>query len=209
MRFKDYSFGIFLIFVGVLFLLLNLDILTFEWLLLALSIGILVGYFLKRHISYLILGLILLGISLMSIINQYVFIEIDVKSFLFLLIFGIACLVLYGRQRNRALLTIGAMLIALGTNNLIEELITTDVRWTLYLLFGIAFYIIYIIGYRESDVEWPKHLGTVMIIVSLIFLLSSQTMLQFGFWQIIFYLLPILLIGIGIKIIYNIKKLKE
>lgn len=209
MKAKDYLFGVFLVFVGILFLLLNLDVLTFEWLLFLLSIAILIGYFMKRHMGYLVLGLVLLGISLISILDRYMLVGIDIKSFLFLWIFGIISLTLYVKQKNRSLLMVGMMLLAFGTHNLVEELVSTDVSWTLYLIFGIAFYIIYLLGYRGSGIEWPRNLGTVMVIVSLLFLLSSQTMLKFGFWQFIFYLFPVLLIGIGIKIIYNIKKLKE
>lgn len=209
MRVKDYSFGVFLIFIGVLFLLFNLDVLTFEWLLFSLSVGILIGYSMKQHLGYLILGLILLGISLMSILDQYVFIGIDIKSFLFLWIFGIICLSLYRKQNSRVLLIIGMMMLAFGTQNLIEELTSKDIVWTLYLLFGIAFYIVYFVDYREDRIEWPRYLGTIMVIISLLFLLSSKTMLEFGVWKFIFYLFPIILIAIGIKIIFNIRKLKE
>lgn len=206
MKDKDYSLGVFLIFIGILFLLLNLNIISFEWLLFMLSIGVLIGYFMKKHLGYLVLGLVLLGISSIMLLNKYIFIGINIENFLFLWIFGVISLILYGRQKSNALLIIGMLLIALGANNLVEELIAGDLNWVLYLFFGIAFYIIYLIGYRKSKIEWPKHLGTIMIIVSLLFLLSSKKMLTLGFWQFIFYLFPILLIAIGIKIIYNAKK---
>ncbi|MCF6466141.1 hypothetical protein [Clostridium sp. Cult2] len=209
MKRNSYSFGLLLIFVGVLFLLLNLKVLNFDWVLFLLSIGLIIGFFNQKHMGYLISGLALLGISLISILNKYIFTNIDVKSFLFLWIFGILSLVLYFRQKNKGFLIIGLILPALGTYNLIEELAYSDANWSLFLLFGISFYIIYIIGYRSSGVEWPKHLAWIMAVVSILFLISSKTMIQFGFWKFISYLIPIILIGLGIKIIYNIIKLKE
>ena len=209
MRRKDYTFGFFLVFIGVLFLLLNLKILNFEWLMFILSIGLIIGYFIKNHLGYLISGLVLLAISLIYILNEYAFPGVNIKGFLFLWIFGIISLVLYGRQRSKGFLIFGAILPALGIYNLIEELAYGKVSWVLYLLFGIAFFIIYIIGYRSSGIEWPKHLSLAMIVVSILFLIDSKTATEFNFWKFINYLWPILLIIIGIRIIYNMIKLKE
>lgn len=209
MKRNSYSFGLLLVFVGVLFLLLNLEVLNINWILFLLSIGLVISYFVQKHIGYLISGLILLGISLISLLNQYVFPEINVKSFLFLWIFGVISLTLYFRQKNKGFLIIGTILPALGTYNLIEELALSDVNWVLFILFGIAFYIIYIVGYRNSGIEWPKHLAWIMVVISALFLISSKTSIKFGFWKLISYIIPLGLIAIGIKIIYNITKLKE
>lgn len=209
MKRNSYSFGLLLVFAGILFLLLNLKVLNMDWVLFLLSIGLIIGYFSQKHIGYLISGLVLLGISLISILNQYVFPEINVKSFLFLWIFGIISLALYFKQKHKGFLIIGVILPALGTYNLIEELAFSDVNWALFLLFGIAFYIGYIIGYRSSGIEWPKHLAWIMVAISILLLISSKMAIRFGFWKLISYLIPIMLIGIGIKIIYNIVKLKE
>lgn len=209
MRRKDYTFGFFLVFIGVLFLLLNLKILNFEWLMFILSIGLIIGYFIKNHLGYLISGLVLLAISLIYILNEYAFPGINIKGFLFLWIFGIISLVLYGRQKSKGLLIFGVILPALGIYNLIEELAYGNVSWTLYLLFGIAFYIIYVAGYRSSGIEWPKHLALAMVVISILFLITSKTAMEFKFWKFINYLWPILIIIIGIRIIYNMIKLKE
>lgn len=195
MKRNSYSFGLLLVFVGVLFLLLNFKILNTDWLLFLLSLGLILGYFTQKHIGYLISGLILLGISSISLLNEYLFPGLNMKSFLFLWIFGIISLVLYFRQKNKGFLVIGTILPALGTFNLIEELALTEVNWVLFLLFGIAFFIIYIIGYRDSSVEWPKHLAWIMIVISVLILISSKTTIRFGFWKLISYLIPIMLIG--------------
>lgn len=209
MRKNNYFFGMLLVLIGVLFLLLNLRVLSFDWLLFILAIGFIISYFIQGHIGYLISGLTLLAISLVSLLNEYAFPGVNIKGFLFLWAFGIISLVLYVKQRSKAFLIFGLILPALGTYNLIEELAYGDVSWTLYLLFGIAFYIIYIVGYSKSGIEWPKHLSLIMVVISILFLLSSKTTVKFGFWKFISYLWPILLIGIGVKIIYNMIKLKE
>ena len=209
MRKEDYAFGFFLIFIGVLFLLLNLNVLSFEWLLFLLSLGLIAGYFLKDKLVYLISGLVLLAISLIYILNEYAFPGVNIKSFLFLWIFGIISLVLYSRQRSKGLLMFGTILPALGTYSLIEELSYRNVSWTLYLLFGIAFFVIYLVGYKSSGIEWPKHLSLAMIVVSILFLINTKTAMEIKFWKFINYLWPIIIILLGIRIIYNIMKARE
>lgn len=209
MRRDDYAFGFFLIFIGVLFLLLNLNVLSFEWLLFILSIGLIAGYFVKDKLVYLISGLVLLSISLIYILNEYAFPGVNIKSFLFLWIFGIISLVLYGRQRSKGLLMFGTILPALGTYSLIEELSFGNVSWALYLLFGIAFFIIYLVGYKSSGIEWPRHLALAMIVVSILFLINTKTAMEIKFWKFINYLWPIIIILLGIRIVYNIVKARE
>lgn len=205
---KDYLFGIFLVFVGILFVLLNFHVITMEWLLLILSVGTLIVYLMKRSVEYLVFGIMLLGISLVLILDNYVFVGIDVENFIFLTILGITSLIIYGKEKNKPLLIIGTISISFGLYNLISEIAMKDIRWLLYLLFGISFYIIYLIGYRNSDSNWPKYVGSSMIIISLLFFLSSQTMLNIKLWRFILYVLPVLLIAVGIKIIYDRIKIK-
>ena len=122
---------------------------------------------------------------------------------------GITSLIIYGKEKNKALLVIGTLSISFGLYNLLSDITLKDLKWLLYLMFGISFYIVYLIGFRDSDSNWPKYLGSTMIVISLLFLLSSQTMLNFKIWRFIFYALPVLLIAIGIKIIYDRRKIKE
>ncbi|NLY77638.1 MAG: hypothetical protein GX080_06065 [Tissierellia bacterium] len=203
---RDYLFGVFLVFVGILFLLLNFKVITLEWLMFILSVGILIGYLFKRSIMHLVFGIILLGISSISILDKYVFEGIDVERFLFLTILGIVSLIFYAREKNKSLLAIGAMSMAFGLYNLLTEIVVRDIKWMLYLLFGISFYIMYLVGYRDSNSKWPREIGSVMIIISLVFLLTSQTMLKFPIWRYIFYILPVLLIVVGAIIIYDRRK---
>ena len=205
---KDYAFGLLFIFIGILFLFFNMSDLNFHWLLFILSIGIMMAYFIQGHIGYLISGLILFTISLVSLLNEYFNPDRDMKSLLFLWILGIISLVLYGRQRSKGYLIFGFFLPAIGTYNLVETMASGDISWALYLFFGISFYIIYIIGYREGEMKWAKYLAFIMIGLSILFLLSLGSIGQFKLWKFISYLWPILLIAIGIKTVYNRAKIK-
>lgn len=200
---KNYSLGVILIFIGLMFLLVNFNLLSFDWLLFILSIGLISWDLTKGNMVYLIAGLLLLGISSVALIDEYLFTTISVKSFMYQLIFGIISLVLYGRHRNKGFLILGTLLSAMSINNLIEEVAATDVNWTRFLLFSIAFFISYIIGYQKENIEWPKNISIIMLIASAISLLASKNLLKIGFWKFISYSVPIIIILFGIRIIYS------
>lgn len=130
------------------------------------------------------------------------------KGFIFLWIIGIASLVMYYRYGTRGYLVFGCLLPAIGTYSLIDEIFLKDTLWVFFLFLAIAFYIIYLVEYRSLDIGWPRTLSIMMVILSFLFLLSSKTLMKFGFWRFISYLWPILLIVIGVRIIYNMVKYK-
>lgn len=203
---KDYTLGVVLIFIGIMFFLLNLNVLSFNWVLLILGIAFLVAYGFKRQTGYLAAGLILLAISIVSIIDQYTFTNVNIKGFVFLWIIGIASLVMYSRYRTRGYLIFGCILPAIGTYTLIDEMSYGDTAWVLFLFLAIALYIIYQVDYKKIGVTWPRNLSIILLVLSGLFLLSSKTVVKFKFWKVISYLWPILLIIIGGRIIYNMKR---
>ncbi|MCR2044388.1 hypothetical protein [Anaerosalibacter massiliensis] len=203
---RDYTFGIVLVLVGIVFLLLNLNIISFNWLILILSVIFLLVYAYKRQLGYLSAGLVLLAISVVSLIDQYTFTNVNIKGFVFLWILGIISLNMYSKYETRGYLIFGCLLPAIGTYSLIDEIFIKDTAWVFFLFLSIAFYIIYLLEYRRLGTEWPKTLSIIMIALSLLTLLTSKTYMKFGFWRFISYLWPLLLIGIGIKIIYNMIK---
>lgn len=200
---KNYSLGVILIFIGLMFLLMNLNLLTFDWLLFILAIGLIIWDLKKGNMVYLIAGLLLLGLSSVALIDEYLFTTISVKSFIYQLTFGIISLVLYGKHGNKGFLILGTLLSAMSINSLIEEIATTDVSWTRFLLFSIAFFIAYAVGYRKENIDWPKNISIIMLIASVISLLGSKDLLRIGFWKFLSYLVPAIIILIGIKIIYS------
>ena len=206
---KDYTLGVVLIFIGIMFFLLNLNVLSFNWLLLILGVSFLVAYAFKRQTGYLAAGLILLAISIVSIIDQYTFTNVNIKGFVFLWVIGIVSLVMYSRHRTRGYIIFGCILPAIGTYTLIDEMSYGDTAWVLFLFLAIALYIIYAVDYKKLGISWPRSLSIIMVVLSLLFLLSSKTVVKFKFWKFISYLWPALLIVIGGRIIYNMKKVNE
>ncbi|WP_353097397.1 hypothetical protein [Tissierella praeacuta] len=203
MKKANYSLGVVLIIIGLMFLLMNLNFLTFDWLLFILAMGLIVWDLKSKNMVYLIAGLLLLGISSVALIDEYLFTTISVKSFIYQLIFGIISLVMYKRHSNKGFLILGVLLSSISFYSLIEEIIKTDVNWIRFLLFSIAFFVIYIIGYKREDIDWPKNISIIMLIASSISLLGSKDLLRIGFWKFVSYLVPAIIILIGIKIIYN------
>lgn len=209
MKKDSYLLGILLVLIGVLFLLLNFNIISFKLLLFLLSIGLIIGYFSKHQLGYLISGSVLLVISSVYLLDEAILPSINIKSFLFLSIFGIISLILYYKQNNEIFLILGGILPSLGLYNLINKISVNNVFWVFLLLTGFAFFIIYLIGYRRSGIEWPKHLSVIILILSILFWFLSKIRGQFKFRKFIIYLWPLLLIVIGGKIIYNIIKSKR
>lgn len=209
MRKDNYLLGILLVVIGILFLLLNFNIISFKLLLFLLSIGLIIGYFSTHRLGYLVSGLILLIISSVSLLNEIILPSINIKSFLFLSIFGVIFLILYFKQNNKIFLILGGILPSIGLYNLINKISVNNVIWSLFLLIGIAFFIIYLVGYKRSGIEWPRHLSIIMLVISILLWFSSKITGQFKFRKFILYLWPLLLIIIGGKIIYNIIKSKQ
>ncbi|WP_333637856.1 hypothetical protein [Tissierella praeacuta] len=203
MKKANYSLGVVLIFIGLMFLLMNLNVLTFDWLLFILAIGLIVWDLKNGNTVYLIAGLLLLGISSVALIDEYLLTTISLKSFIYQLIFGIISLVMYKRHGNKGFLVLGTLLSAISFYGLIEEVVRTDVNWIRFLLFSIAFFVIYAIGYKRENIEWPKHISIIMLITSMISLLGSKDLLRVGLWKFMSYLIPIVIILLGIRIITN------
>lgn len=209
MKKRDISFGILLVCVGVLFLLYNLNIISINMALFILSVGLLAGYFLGGSLLYLISGLVLLGVSVVYVLNEYAFPNVNIKGFLFLSIFAIISLALFIRQKSRLFLIGSLTLGSFAFHSLIKEVTFANATWSLFLLFGISFFIYYFVGYRELNIVWPKNIGIGLCIVSLVLFIASRTNVNITFWKFINYLWPIALIAIGFKIIYNIRKYRN
>lgn len=206
---KDYIFGVVLVFIGLMFLLLNLNVVNLNWMLLILGIAFVIAYYFKKQMGYLMAGLILLTISIVSLIDEYTFTTVNIKPFAFLLILGIVLLVMYSRNKTGGYLIFGCLLPAIGTYTLIDELYTGDTTWALFLFLAIAFYFIYLFGYKVFGITWPRVLSIIFLVLSVLFMFSSKNLLRFGFWKFISYLWPILLILIGARIIYNMIKINK
>lgn len=205
MKKRDISFGILLVFVGVLFLLYNLNIIGLNLALFIFSLGLLAGYFSGGRIGYLIGGLVLMGLSLVYVLNEYAFPNINIKGFLFLSIFAIMALALFIKQRNRFFLILALALASFGVYSLVKELVFGNVVWALFLLFALSFFIYYLVGYRELGIVWPKNIGWGLSFISLVLFIGAKTSVRITFWKFLNYLWPLALIGLGLRIIYNMR----
>lgn len=203
-----YSLGLLLTFIGVLILLLNMKLLSFSMLIFLLSLGLIAIYLIRKHRVYMISGVSLFVLSTISLINKHIFPNIDVRSFLFLLVLGIVLFILYERQNNKLFLVTALILASLAIYSLVRELTFGNISWLLVFLFAASFYIAYIIDYSRSGIEWPRYVALILLVVSLILLLFFGTSIKFGFWKSISYIIALILIGIGGRIIYNIIRLK-
>lgn len=198
---KKFSLGIFLIIMGSIFLLSNLNILSFDWILFIISIGLIISYMYRQNIIYLIGGLILLSISSVALIDTYIFSNIDIKAFIYLLVLGSGLVYIYHKSNIRSFILIGSFILALSANSLLSQLIVVDISWLKFILFALSFYISYLIAYKSNGIIWPKYISYLMLIMGIIYLLSIQDFFDLRFLKIT-YIIPIIIIIIGIRIVY-------
>ncbi len=199
---KNFPLGLFLILVGIIFLFLNLNILNFHWLLFILSIGLIIIYIYKQYIIYLIGGLVLLSISSVSLIDQYIFTSINIKPFIYLLVLGSGLNYFYYKSREKVFIIVGNFILALSLNSLINQLAVTDIPWFKFILFALGFYIAYLIAYKNNGIIWPRNISYLMLAIGIIYLLSVQKLFNLSFLKIS-YILPMIIILMGIRIVYT------
>ncbi|WP_425448716.1 hypothetical protein [Dethiothermospora halolimnae] len=206
---KEVATGVFLILAGVVIFLLNLNVLSHYIVLLGISVGAFLAYYYKRRMGFLITGLITLALAVTNIVDKYVDTSVDISGFLFLLALGLVFLALYYMKNIKGFIYPGCFLPAIAVSTLLDEIYVMDKQWPLFLFLGLSFYLIYLIEYRKSDSRWPIIPGTILIIISGLFFLSSEEIVDVKFWKAISIIGPGILILIGIKIIYNNTKTKD
>lgn len=200
---KNYFYGLVLMILGVLLLLLNLNILTFDIVLLILSIGLIILYSANNKILYLVGGLILFIVSSLSLIDDYVFINISIRPFVYLTSLSIGTLYLYYKNKNGGLLILSFALGFLGIHHLLGQLINMSLGWLRFVLLALAFYLAYLIGYKRNGIVWPKYISILILIVGGITLLASKAVVKLGLLKFILFAIPIIIVAFGIKIIFE------
>lgn len=206
---KKYYYGLLLMIIGVLLLLFNLNILTFDIVLLILSIGLIIIYSSSNRAIYLIAGLALFIASSLSLIDDYVFVNISIRPFIYLSSGGIASLVLYYKNKNNTLLLIlGLGLIFLGIHHLLGEIMGMELEWLRFIALSLAFYLSYLVGYRDNGIVWPKYVSIVILVLGGIRVLSSILIGNFSLWKFILLSISIIIAAFGAKIIYDTMKQK-
>lgn len=207
---KDYTVGMVLIVIGVLFLLSNLvKVSIMDNVLILVGAGFLIGYYSKRNTGYLIAGTIILAIGVGQIVDSYNLVPFDTSGFTFLVTLGIAFLILYFTKNIRGFIYPGFFLIAIGLFTLINDGYGYDIPWAFTLFIGVAFYFIYLIETKRLGQNWPLIPGTILIVISVMLYLILEDVITTSIWETLSYVWPALLILAGLKIIYNNIKIKR
>lgn len=197
--------GIILILVGIAFIIHNTMRIDNDILLSILGLGLLTGYYYKKNSAFLISGLVILGIGVNSIADKLIA-DINLSGFITLTGLGFIFLLLYFANNKKGFVYPGFILPAIGTFSLIKSLFNKDVGWIFFLLLSISFYLIYIFEHRKNNVKWPLIPASILLGFSALIFLTSINVFGVGFWEILIYIWPVLLIIIGIRLIYNNKK---
>lgn len=205
---RDFSVGLVLIAFGLAILLLNLKFVAINWIAFiliitfVLSVILIVLYYENSNIVFLIGGLVLLTLSIVSMLDQYLFINIRITSFIYLFAGGIFGIMSYLKKPNNLFLFLGTILLALGTHNLFQEFTLVNIAWFRLILISLAFYISYLVGYKENGIIWPKYISIIFLIIGSIALLYYKGLFNLGIGNVLSYIISISIIIVGIRFFY-------
>lgn len=199
---KNLYTGIGLIALGILFLLYNLNILDLTWILFITSIVLIIRYIFKKEIIFLIVGLVLFAFSSVSLIDIYIFINVNIKPFIYLFVGSCGFLYLYYRNNERNWLIVGSILIALAFNYLLGQILPIIIPWGKYFLIALAFYLSYLIAYRRNSIVWPKYISYSLLAIGGIRLLTSKDISLITNFRFI-HLFAIILILFGFRLLFH------
>lgn len=205
---KDFSLGLVLMALGLTILLLNLKFIAINWIAFVLtitfvlSVVLIVLYYNNNNSIYLISGLILLTLSIVSLLDQFVFTNIKITSFIYVYAAGVFGIISYMKKRNNIFLFLGSILLAIGTHNLIQQLTLVNIAWFRLILISLAFYISYLVGYKNNGIIWPKYISIIFLILGSIALLYYKGLFNLGLGNALSYIISILIIIIGFNFFY-------
>ncbi|MDR7869806.1 MAG: hypothetical protein RIN55_03040 [Tissierellaceae bacterium] len=198
---KNLYTGIALIVLGILYLLNNFNMLDLTWILFLTSIALIIRYILKKETLILVVGLALLAFSSVSLIDRYIFINLNIKPFVYLSVGGSGLLYLYYKSRERNWLIFGSVLIALAFNNLIGQVLPVLLPWAKYFFLALAFYTCYLVAYRRNSIVWPKYISYTLLFIGSIQAFVNIDLLRYSNFKLN-YVIPIIIIFVGARIIY-------
>ena len=102
---KDFSLGLVLMALGLIILLLNLKFIAINWIAFVLtitfvlSVVLIILYYNNNNVLFLISGLILLTLSIVSLLDQFVFTNIKITSFIYLYAAGVFGIMSYFKKK--------------------------------------------------------------------------------------------------------------
>lgn len=205
---KDFSLGLVLIALGLIILLLNLKFIAINWIAFVLtitfvlSVVLIVQYYNNNNTLFLISGLILLTLSIISLLDQFVFTNIKITSFIYVYAAGVFGIMSFLKQKNNIFLFLGTILLAIGTHNLLQQLTLVNIGWFRLILISLAFYISYLVGYKNNGIIWPKYISIIFLILGSIALLYYKGLFNLGLGNALSYIISILIILVGFNFFY-------
>lgn len=205
---RDFSLGLVLMALGLTILLLNLKFIAINWIAFVLtitfvlSVVLIVLYYNNNNPLFLISGLILLTLSIISLLDQFVFTNIKITSFIYVYAAGVFGIISYMKNRNNIFLFLGTILLAIGTQNLLQQLTLVNIGWFRLILISLAFYISYLVGYKRNGIIWPKYISIIFLILGSIALLYYKGLFNLGLGNALSYIISILIIIIGVNFFY-------
>ena len=205
---KDFSLGLVLTALGLIILLLNIKFIAINWIAFVLtitfvlSVVLIVIYYNNNNSLFLISGLILLTLSIVSLLDQFVFINIRITSFIYIYAAGIYGIISYLKNKNNIFLILGTILLAIGSHNLLQQLTLINIAWFRLILISLAFYISYLLGYKENGIIWPKYISIIFLILGSIALLYYKGLFNLGLGNLLSYIISILIIIMGFNFFY-------
>mgnify|MGYP000932170974 CR=1 FL=1 len=204
---KSSIIGIGLILLGIAVFLKNIGIMPQGSFMLFAGIFFFYLYIAKKQQAFLVIGLIAALSGSVSIFRDLNFLRFNMTGEIFLFLLGIIFILLYYSKRNIGFLIPGAILISLGCYVFLMDNFNSARLWpSFFVLIGIAFYFIYFLALYGKE-NWPLVIGTILILMGLIFLAYSYGILDLRIWQYNNYVLPLVLILVGVLLL--IKKVKK
>jgi hypothetical protein len=205
---KDFSLGLVLTALGLIILLLNIKFIAINWIAFVLtitfvlSVVLIVLYYNNNNSLFLISGLILLTLSIVSLLDQFVFTNIRITSFIYIYAAGIYGIISYLKNKNNIFLILGTILLAIGSHNLLQQLTLINIAWFRLILISLAFYISYLLGYKKNGIIWPKYISIIFLILGSIALLYYKGLFNLGLGNLLSYIISILIIIMGFNFFY-------
>ncbi len=200
---KGTILGILLIILGIGFFLNNF-IVSKSYATILIGLFILYLFYKKRQSAFLIIGLFLAGMGLLSVLNDLNIFTFKVKGELILILLGVMFITLYYSKKNIGFLFPGAILISLGSYIYLINFYNRQDLWPcFFILLGLAFYFIYFAAFYGGD-NWPLVIGTVFNVLGIMLLGFSYNIISWRTLRYARYVLPLALVYIGVLLLLRV-----
>lgn len=196
--------GLILILLGLSAILKNLRLIPDNSLLLFGGVFMLYLWYLNRQGLFLVLGTLGTLFGFISLLDFHGIFRLRMSIEFVLFALGIIFLYFHYSKRIFGFVFPGAILISHGVYLYLMNNFSAEKLWPSYfILLGFAFYLIYFIAFYEKS-SWPLVVGTILIILGIVFLAFSFGILSWRIYRYYNFILPVALIIIGIILLMKV-----